>query len=549
MVCDMTFVITQGSCNDAVCVSVCPVQCIRPRQGDPEFTTTEQLYIDPRTCIDCGACYDVCPVEAIYRDYELPAHLSGYMQINEDYFTENPLGDTSLLPSTRRRLPDDNPELRVAIVGAGPSACYAADELSSIKGVQVSVFDRLPTPFGLVRAGVAPDHTATKLISDRFHSVLSRENVSCFFNVTVGTDITIEEIAAHHHAVIWAAGADDDRKLGIGGEDLPGSHSAREFVAWYNGHPDYAEATFDLTGERIVIVGNGNVALDVARALTRPVEVYEQTDMADHAIAALRNSAVREVQLVARRGQAYGAYSTAELLALSALDGVDLLAEPAEVTVTDSELAAIAPDGITRDLQRRFDVVNAAAARTPTPGNRIIRLRFRQTPAHIDGDDAVASITLNADDGSTETIDTRLVLRAIGYKARPVPGLPFDEHGAIIPNAAGRAVDPDTESIFAGLFCTGWAKRGATGIIGSNRTDSAETVASLLADHAAGVLPTPTGDADDLSALITARQPNVVDSAGWQRVDAAEKAAGQKGNRPRVKFISVDEMLAASRPA
>jgi ferredoxin--NADP+ reductase len=302
----MTFVITSGCCNDSSCIPVCPVQCIRPRPGDPDFLSTEQLYIDPATCIDCGACMDECPVNAIHSEWDLPETLSDYLDINARYFETTPIVESSPPDPIRRRLPADKPNLAVAIVGTGPAGCYAAAELSEIPGVTVSVFDRLPTPFGLVRSGVAPDHSNTKLITKRFGAVLNRPNVTCFFNVEVGRDVTVDELLQHHHAVIWAGGASDDRRLGIDGEDLSGCMSAREFVAWYNGHPDYAEKSISLDTDRAVVIGNGNVALDVARVLAQPASALERTDISDVALDTLRTSQVRpprpRVRRVHRRG-------------------------------------------------------------------------------------------------------------------------------------------------------------------------------------------------------------------------------------------------------
>lgn len=544
----MAFVITQPCCNDTACIAVCPVQCIRPRPGDAMFTSTEQLYIDPDTCIDCGACLDVCPVDAIYADYDLPEHQDPYRRINADYFAENPLGDVSRLAPKRHALPEARQPVRIAVVGAGPSACYAVDELSAINGIEVTVLERLPTPFGLVRAGVAPDHAQTKRIGERFDEALARPNVTCFFNVEVGAYLTLQEILEHHHAVIWAGGAADDRKLSIPGEDLPGSHSAREFVAWYNGHPDFADRTFNLDHERAVIIGNGNVALDVARALTRPPQLYEQTDMAEHAIAVLRTSGVREVMLIARRGQLHGSYSTAELLAAARLDGVDLLARADEVDIATDELAGLQPGGITRDIKRRIDIIQDASEHNPSEARRIV-LRFRQTPVEIIGDDRVRGIVVRGSNNEIETIETGLVLRAIGYRGRGIDGMPFDDGAGVIPSQDGRVIDPATGEPLAGYYCTGWIKRGANGIIGTNRFDAAETVASLLDDVARGVLRDPQLNADAFAALILKRQPNAIDSVGWKRIDTTEKTAGRRSrpNRPRVKFVTVDELLATSR--
>ena len=269
----MAYVIAQGCCNDASCVSVCPVDCIRPRPGDPGFMSAEQLYIDPESCIDCAACLYECPVSAVYDELDMPPELDVFRDINAEYFAAHPLELVSSASKPARALTAEQPVLRVAVIGAGPAGCYAAEELSSVENVEVSMFDRLPTPYGLVRAGVAPDHQKTKAVTSLFQKVLTRPNVSCYFNVRIGEHVLVEEILDRHHAVIFAAGADADRKLGLPGEDLPGAHSAREFVSWYNGHPEHAGRTFDLSGERVVIIGNGNVALDVARVLAAPRRV------------------------------------------------------------------------------------------------------------------------------------------------------------------------------------------------------------------------------------------------------------------------------------
>ncbi len=305
----MAYVITQACCNDASCVDVCPVNCIHPTPDEPEFATTEMLYIDPQTCIDCGACVDECPVDAIFGENELSEAHSMYPEINAAYFEKHPIGPDWPELGSPRKLSAELGTLRVAIVGSGPSACYAAIELTSRPRVEVDMFDRLPTPYGLVRAGVAPDHPGTKGVSDVFRSALGKRSVQCHFNVEVGRHVSHEELLEHHHAVIYAVGAASDRRLGVPGEDLPGSHAATEFVAWYNGHPDYADHEFDLSGERAVIVGNGNVALDVARVLVTDPDELAKTDMAEHAVEALRHSNIREVVIVGRRGPAQAAYT------------------------------------------------------------------------------------------------------------------------------------------------------------------------------------------------------------------------------------------------
>jgi ferredoxin--NADP+ reductase len=531
----MTFVITPGCCNDASCVAVCPVQCIRPRPGDPDFLSAEQLYIDPATCIDCQACMDECPIDAVHADYDMPDGYGDLLAINAEYFRDNPIVQSGPVPHVRTRLPESRPELRVAVVGTGPAACYAVEALGAVKGVRVSVLERLPTPFGLVRAGVAPDHARTKRIANRFQRALGHASVQCHFNVTVGEDVSVADLLEHHHAVIWAAGASSDRRLGIPGEELPGSHSAREFVAWYNGHPDHATDTHDLSGERVVLIGNGNVALDVARSLVNPQDVRGASDMAEAAQEALLDSAVSEVCIVARRGPEHAAYTTGELEALARIPNVDLVAHRSELGDLDALNA------------RCRQVLETAAGHTSAVGRRRVVLRFGLAPVSIDGASHVEGVTFRRAVGAEERIDTHLVLRAVGYRGAATPGLPFDETTGRIPNLGGRVIDADSGRTLPGVYCSGWIRRGAIGVIGTNKVDAEETVAGLLYDFSSGELADPTGAPDDFADLVRRRQPDVVDYAAWCRIDAAERARGRDANRSRVKFVSVDELLAASR--
>ncbi|PKH38526.1 ferredoxin--NADP+ reductase [Nocardioides alpinus] len=542
----MTFVITQRCCDDAACVPVCPVQCIRPRPGDPDFSSTEQLYIDPLSCIDCGACATACPVDAIFPESDLPPALTDFSAINAEYFAAHPLIDVSPLPVARHRLPPGLPTLRVAIVGAGPAALYAAIELSELNGVEVTLFERLPTPFGLVRAGVAPDHDATKSITERLGRVLVRPNVQCLFDVEVGRDVSAAELLEHHHAVLWATGASADRKLNIPGEDLVGSVSAQEFVSWYNGHPDSAARDYSLSGRRAIVIGNGNVALDVARLLVQPALAYATTSVSDNALKAMATSTIDEVMVIGRRAQVFAAYGTAELAALTRLPEVDLLAEPSEVGVTDDELEAAALSGRSWALARRRAIIDDAANRTPTQPRRII-MRYRASPTALLGNEAVTGLVVAGPDGTSEQLETSLVIRAVGFRGRPVPGMPFDIERGVLPNNAGRVVDPQNGRPVRGIYCAGWIKRGPSGVIGTNRVDSAETVTSLLEDFERGNLKAPTHDTGALVRLIRERQPNVLDVAGWQRIDETELAAGRGQGRSRVKLLTWEDLRAVGR--
>jgi len=505
----MPHVVTQPCCADASCVLACPVNCIHPAPGEPGFGTAEMVYIDANECVDCGACVTACPVGAIKPGDKLDDGEFRFIDLSTDYFAQFPHADRTPLALVDKHA-TAGPALRVAIVGAGPAGLYAADELLKQPGVTVDVYDRLLTPHGLVRAGVAPDHPHTKLMQDLFREIESEDGFSYRLGVQVGRDITHAQLAGSYHAVIYAVGAANDRALGIPGEDLDGSVSATEFVAWYNGHPDQAGRAFDLSGERAVIIGNGNVALDVARILTQDPAHLASTDISDEALAALRHDNIQDVVVLGRRGPADAAFTLPELIGLARNDDIDVVVDgPIEVASPKTALLA--------ELQ----------ARPQRPGHRRITFRFHAGPTEIRGDETGRVVGIETAAGP---IDTNLVIRAIGYRAHPVADLPFDEQRAVIPNERGR-VEP-------GTYVTGWIKRGPNGFIGTNKTDSEETVATLLADATSGLLTAPTAE------------PPTVDALGrddWLRIDAAERAAGATSGRPRVKFLQPDSLRAASR--
>ncbi|MFE7800707.1 FAD-dependent oxidoreductase [Nocardia sp. NPDC057440] len=555
----MAYVITQRCCNDASCVSECPVDCIRPTPDQPEFATTEMLYIDPDTCIDCGACVDACPVEAIFPEDDLTASLARYRDINAAYFQRHPLESNFDPIVTPARPPKDLGTLRVAIVGAGPAACYAADELLRRADVEVEMFDRLPTPWGLVRAGVAPDHPGTKTVSGLFESAFRRETLQYYLNVEVGTHITHEELLAHHHAVIYAVGAATDRHMGVPGENLPGSHSATEFVAWYNGHPDYADREFDLSGERAVIVGNGNVALDVARVLTVDPDELAKTDIADYALDALRRSNIREVVVLGRRGPLQAAYTSSEFLALTHLKGVDIVVDEADLALDPGSQALLDDPKIEPSLRLKYTLAKEYAVGRRDPANRRIVFRYLGSPTALTGAEHVETVEFVhnelVDEGGqlvaraterTDSVDASLVLRSIGYKGEPIKDLPFDERRAVVPNEHGRVLGDNGVPI-PGVYVSGWIKRGPRGVIGSNRIDSEETVEQLIADFTAGKLGVPQADRAALKALVSERQADLVDRQGWKAIDLAEKSAGKASGRPRVKFTTREDLIKAAR--
>jgi ferredoxin/flavodoxin---NADP+ reductase len=428
--------------------------------------------------------------------------------------------------------------LRVAIVGSGPAGFYAAGALlGADPPAQVDMFERLPTPWGLVRLGVAPDHPKLKTVSKAFERIAERPGFRFLGNVEVGRDIEHEDLARLYDAVVYAVGAQTDRRLGIPGEDLPGSWAATEFVAWYNGHPDYQELDFDLNVERALVVGVGNVALDVARMLALTPEELGPTDTADAAIAAICGASIREIVVVGRRGPAQAAFTTPELAELGELAGADVVVDPADLegaepTDTNSE--------------RNLEVLRDFAAREPTGKPKRVVLKFFRSPVAIHGVDRVESVELikNVLDDDhravpteeRETLSCELVFRSVGYRGVALPGVPFDERGGVIPNEGGR--------VAPGVYVAGWIKRGPTGVIGTNKKDATETVELLLADLRDA--PRTGASAEDVDALLDERGVRRVVYAGWLAIDEAERGAGEPQGRPRVKLCTWDELLAAS---
>jgi ferredoxin/flavodoxin---NADP+ reductase len=428
-------------------------------------------------------------------------------------------------------------QLRLAVVGAGAAGMYAVQHLleQTAVDVRIDLFEYLPTPWGLIRTGVAPDHPEKKQITDRlFELYLKHEKVRFFGNVGVGSDLRHQDLAARYHAVIYAVGANDDRSLEVPGEDLPGSWSARQFVAWYNGHPDFRDLHFDLSDPRAIIVGTGNVALDVARILTLPPAELARSDIADHALAALRESQVREAVLLGRRGCHDGAFNNPELEELVHLDGV-------EVRVEAEDLHGPEPE--TWEARRKVATLRQLAARRVPAAERRIVFKFDHAPEALVGPDRVRGFRMCTPSGSA-LLSCGLVLRAIGYRGTALPGVPFDDRAGVIPNLAGRVTDGSGPC--PGLYVTGWIKRGPRGVIGSNKWCAAETVANLLADAAAG-LPAPL-ESGDIADLLASRGCRFVSYGGWQRIDGAERRAGWAQGRPRIKQTRIEDLLAIAAP-
>jgi ferredoxin/flavodoxin---NADP+ reductase len=448
--------------------------------------------------------------------------------------------------------------LRVAVIGSGPAAFYAAGALltSEDPTVEVDMIERLPTPWGLVRLGVAPDHPQLKTVSKAFEKIAARPGFRFLGNVEVGRDVRQEELARLYDAVIYAVGSQTDRRLGIPGEDLPGSWAATELVAWYNGHPDYQQLEFDLYDERAVVVGNGNVALDVARMLALTDEELAPTDTTDAAIAAIVSSGIREIVVLGRRGPVQAAWTSTELGEMGDLAGADVVVDPAELELDPTSEAEL--EAASNVVQRNVELLRDFASRTPSGKPRTVRLRFRASPVAILGDERVEGVEIVHNrlepDGrgsaravatdEREVLSCGIVFRSVGYRGMGIPGVPFDESAGTIPNADGRVLDESGAPI-PGLYCAGWIKRGPTGVIGTNKKDATETVHHLLEDAREGRLP--TRDEGMVEDLLASRGAEVVMYAGWEAIDAVERSRGEPRGRPRVKLCTWDELLEAAR--
>jgi ferredoxin/flavodoxin---NADP+ reductase len=467
----------------------------------------------------------------------------------------------------------------VAIVGSGPAGFYAAEHLLKRDDVSVEVdmFDRLPTPFGLVRAGVAPDHPKIKSVIRMYEKTAAREGYQFFGNVAIGTEITVAELEQRYHAVVSAYGTATDRRLGIPGEDLPGSHAATEFVNWYNAHPDFADHDFDLSVKRAVVIGNGNVAADVARMLALPRAELDVTDTADHAIDALSGSGIEEIVVLGRRGPAQAAFTNPEVRELGELTDADIVIDPAEMELDPASREYFESEDCDPTHRRNVEIFTEFSTREPEGKPKRVVMRFCCSPVEIRGDGKVESIVIGRnelyrddsgairarDTGEREELECGLVLRSIGYKGVGLEGLPFDPSRGVIPNDAGRVVDPDSGEQVAGHYAVGWIKRGPSGVIGTNKKDALDTVNSIFEDLEAGLLPeldsetrTPAGEAEDVAGvvepiaeLLDRRGGDHVTYMGWQAIDRAEQTAGEPHGRPRVKFCRVHEMVEAAREA
>jgi ferredoxin--NADP+ reductase len=478
--------------------------------------------------------------------------------------------------------------LTVAVVGSGPAGLYTAEALIKQGAVlddpvriRVDVLDRLPTPYGLVRYGVAPDHKSIKSIADYLRGVLEHDGVSFVGGIQLGADITRGDLLGCYDAVVYATGAMRDRRLGIPGEDLPGSYAATDFVNWYCGHPDLDPAAFSLDAESVAVIGVGNVAVDVARILSRDPNELRETDVSQPVLEALLASKVRDVYMIGRRGPAQAKFTTKELRELGELDGVDVVVDPGELdldafdpTGRSTELAAT-----DRHVRGNLTVLRDWAGRTPEGRARRLAVRFWLRPVEIHGDEQVSGLTLErtrldgqgacTGTGELETLEVQMVLRSVGYQSVPLPGVPFDERSHTVPNSEGRVLGPDGTPL-PREYVAGWLKRGPTGVIGTNKSDAAQTVRSLLADLAggpgpgepplprAGLLRLPGAAGPDgagpedggpcgrLAALLAERGVRPVSYADWLGIERREMALAERlGRGKRVKLPSREELLAA----
>lgn len=449
--------------------------------------------------------------------------------------------------------------LRVAIIGSGPSAFYAAGHLfkQNADGIEVDMYERLPTPFGLVRGGVAPDHPKIKSVTRTYDRIAGNANFRFYGNVTLGKDISHEDITDHYHAVIYAVGAQTDRRLEIPGIDLPGSHAATEFVAWYNGHPDYADLKFDLSQERVAVIGNGNVAMDVVRILARTPDELHSTDITDYALDALAESNVKEIIMLGRRGPVQAKFTNPELNELEELEDVDVIVSP-----DDLDLDPLSHEYLVkkndRTAERNYQTLKLFAEQELEGKSKRIVMRFLVSPIEILGSDRVEAMKVVINEicekkhmlrpcptDEYETFPVGLVFRSIGYQGVPLEGVPFDDWTGTIPNDKGRVIDQDRLPLL-GEYVVGWIKRGPSGIIGTNKPDAMETVDRLLEDLEEDNLPEPADTSrETMESLLRQRGIRFVSYDEWRVLDQLEIERGKAIGRPRLKFTRVEDMLGA----
>ncbi len=451
--------------------------------------------------------------------------------------------------------------LRVAIFGSGPAAFYAAEHLFKQKDlvIEVDMFDRLPTPFGLVRGGVAPDHLKIKQVTKVFDGIAANPRFRFFGNVEFGKDVMLADLREHYHQILFATGAQTDRRMGIPGEDLKGSHPATEFVAWYNGHPDFRNHEFNLQVERAAVVGVGNVAIDVARLLSLSHEELLASDAADYAVEALANSQIKVVYLLGRRGPAQAAFTNPEIKEVGDLADCDVVTRADETQLDVLSANSIAGD---RVAQKKVEILQGYAIERDLTRPKTLYLRFLVSPVELIADEngcvkkmrLVRNTLVASDTGSLsakatdqfEEIEVGLVFRSVGYRGVPLPDVPFNDRWGVILNQAGRVLDAETKQPVTGLYTSGWIKRGPSGVVGTNKPDSVETVTCMLEDvRADKVLQPVNAAAAGIEQLVRERKPDYFSYADWKRLDQLEQERGKAIGRPRLKFTSIEEMKQA----
>ncbi|MEM8483939.1 MAG: FAD-dependent oxidoreductase [Bacteroidota bacterium] len=453
--------------------------------------------------------------------------------------------------------------LRVAIIGAGPAGFYAAAHLlkQSEHTIHVDLFDKLPTPFGLVRGGVAPDHQKIKSVTRQYDKTASHENFRFFGNVTLGEHVSVEDLRKYYHQICYTTGTQTDRNLGIPGEGLNRSHSATEFVAWYNGHPEYKHLSFDLSQESVAVIGVGNVAVDVARILCRTADELAKTDIADYALEVLSNSNVKEVHMLGRRGPAQAAFTNPEVKELGEMEDADAFVLPEEAALDPLSQANLeaSPD---RKISRKLEIMQGMTS-TPVSGkSKKLVIRFLVSPTEIidDGTGSVGGMKLVKNElylndkgvlrprstETTEILNAGLVFRSVGYRGLPLPGVPFNSDWNLILNEQGRVLREDTRAPQTGEYTAGWIKRGPSGVIGTNKADAVETANCMLEDYMAGKTLEPAHtNPEAIVNLLKERQPDYFSYAEWQQLDALETSNGVALGRPRLKFTDIPSMVAA----
>ncbi|QKX17164.1 molybdopterin-dependent oxidoreductase [Microbulbifer sp. YPW1] len=545
----MTYVVTEACINHkhTNCVDVCPVDAFREGEA--------MLYIDPATCIDCNACLTECPERAIHPQSAVPEAQQHMIALNAEQARVLPPIRESVFQAAATHA-QSALSARFAVVGAGPSGFYTAEAiLKNMPSAQVDIFERLPTPFGLVRYGVAPDHPRIKSISASFERIAEHPQVRFFGNVAIGRDISIAELNALYHGVVVATGGSQSRKLSIPGADAANIFGASEFVSWYNGHPDNQSLQPDLAGRRAAVIGIGNVALDIARILVLPHETLAKTDIADPALLALRDSNIQEVCLLARRGVLQAAFTPKELEQLIALEGLDLIIDPQDLVLDAASEAELAKPA-NGEARQNLALLRKVAERPPSgkPGTKRIRFLFLSSPESIEEEGASKRLhilrnRLQRDEEGrvravpteeTSTLEVGLIINATGYQGTPIEGLPFDARGGVIRNDASRVGGEESHT-----YVAGWIKRGASGVIGSNKQCATETVTRLLA-NLPQTLETPAGDIEQVFAQ---KQVEAVSFADWQLLDQHEQAQGARQGRPRCKETSIEGMLKVIREA